>query len=100
MPVNSQPERFIVVYISEEFLTTTTMATTEEFPESPLELLHLILDSFRATIDSFWENVALLKTMALEMDQTSMAVCAALAVIILTQAWSKIVPLSFFLFFF
>lgn len=68
--------------------------TTEEFPESPMELLHMILDSFRATIDNFWENVALLKTKALEMDQTGMAICAALAAIFLTQAWSRIVPLS------
>lgn len=69
--------------------------TTEEFPESPLELLHMILDSFQATIDNFWENVDLLKTKALEMDQTQMAIFAALAAIFLTQAWSKLVFLSF-----
>jgi hypothetical protein len=70
--------------------------TTEEFPESPLELLHMILDSFQATIDNFWENVDLLKTKALEMDQTQMAIFAALVAILLTQGWSKIVSLSLF----
>lgn len=70
------------------------MATdTEEFPESPLELLHMIVDSFHATIDSFWENADLLKTKALELDQTQMAIIAALVAILLTQGWSKIVSL-------